>query len=280
MTGNTDAWVIDRDEQLHLKPWVRSVAQPVSLVAITRVRNESLLLGDTLDHVAEFADVIFVYDDASTDDTLDIAMKHPAVAAVVQNRRWRPGTHERLHSETRHRGLLVNLAKQHFIPDWFFCFDADERYIGPIREFVRMPTAPDLNGIRVRLFDAYMTENDSAPIVRGKCLMDFRRNFGPEYRDILMLWKNKNGARYVGLDSREPTIEGRSEVMFYCQHYGKSLSIDQWEATCRYYIDHFPYEPYGKKWSERVGKAIHKTSDFGRTLRTWGPELFGHAVAL
>lgn len=280
MIGNIETWVLEEDEELLLKPRMSTLSRSIPLVAITRVRNEGLLLADTLDHVAQFADAIILYDDASDDDTFDIAMNHPIVAAVVRNKRWKPGVDARLRSETRHRGLLVNIVQQFSAPNWLFCFDADERYVGPIREFVCGAPAPDIDGVRVRLFDAYMTKADAAPITRGQALMDFRRSFGPEYRDILMLWRNKSTSRYHGSDAREPAIEGRSEVMFYCQHYGKSLSIDQWEATCRYYIDNFPYEPYGRKWSARIGGAIHEKSDFGRPLRAWGADLFGNAVAL
>jgi glycosyltransferase involved in cell wall biosynthesis len=279
MNGNSD-WSVDADEAIALKPWASHGSGRVPLVAISRVRNESLLLQDTLDHVAGFADAIFIYDDASDDDTFDIAMNHPQVAGVIRNQRWRGGEQERLLSETRHRGLLLALARKTFSMEWCFCFDADERYVGPIREFVRSETMPTLNGVRVRLFDAYMTASDSEPFAKGRKLLDFRANFGPEYRDILMLWRDRPGARYEGLDSREPRIEGECETMFYCQHYGKSLSVEQWEATCQYYIDHFPFESYGKKWSERRGKALHVQSDFGNALRAWGPDLYGNAVPL
>lgn len=279
MTGNTN-WSMDDDEQVLLKPWASRAMGRVPLVAMSRVRNESLLLQDTLDHVSTFADAIFIYDDASEDDTSDIAMNHPSVAGVIRNRRWRSGAEERLLSETRHRGLLMALAQKTLSMDWCFCFDADERYVGPIHEFIRSPSASTLNGMRVRLFDAYMTETDAAPFQRGQRLLNFRTRFGPEYRDILMLWRSCPSARYQGLDSREPIIEGDSETMFYCQHYGKSLSVEQWEATCQYYVDHFPYDSYGKKWSERRGKAIHALSDFGNSLRAWGPELYGNAIPL
>ncbi|MCD5384454.1 MAG: hypothetical protein LRZ97_00890 [Candidatus Pacebacteria bacterium] len=77
----------------------------------------------------------------------------------------------------------------------------------------------------------------------------FSRLFGPEYRDILILWRNNPQVKFRGVDSREPTS----------QH---------WKETCKYYVDNFP-EPYISKWQERVGKAIHYESDFGRALYNW-----------
>ena len=62
--------------------------------------------------------------------------------------------------------------------------------------------------------------------------------------------------------------------------YGKSLSIEHWEETCDYYIKHFPFDTYGRKWTERKGKAIHTESDFGRQLYEWGETLFANAVKL
>src|SRR6185369_12702990 len=58
------------------------------LIGITRVRNEALILRDTLDYVGKHVDAIVAYDDASTDRTLDILREHPKVALIVANRSW------------------------------------------------------------------------------------------------------------------------------------------------------------------------------------------------
>ena len=50
------------------------------LIGITRVRNEALILRDTLDYVGRNVDAIVAYDDASTDRTLEILGEHPKVA--------------------------------------------------------------------------------------------------------------------------------------------------------------------------------------------------------
>src|SRR5258707_14237310 len=58
------------------------------LIGITRVRNEALILRDTLDYVGRNVDAIVAYDDASTDRTLEILGGHPKVALIVTNQSW------------------------------------------------------------------------------------------------------------------------------------------------------------------------------------------------
>ncbi|MDO8442344.1 MAG: glycosyltransferase family 2 protein [Polaromonas sp.] len=250
------------------------------LVGITRVRNESLILRDTLDYVGAQVDAIVAYDDASTDDTLDILQNHPKVAMVIGNSLWESDTVARLSAETRHRGLLLQVSRSKLNFEWALCFDADERVIGDLRGFIRCAPSNQCNGVRIRLFDAYMTPEDHAPFVQGQRLLGFRRFFGPERRDILMLWRNVPQVRYEGLDAREPTGVNQVVTDFYCQHYGKAISLEQWEETCDYYVKHFPFETYGLKWLARKGLAIHTQSDLSRQLFEWGNELFDNAVVI
>jgi hypothetical protein len=280
-------WIDDTNWKLAEKEsiWIRSQTQSksvgtVPLVALLRVRNEELILKDTLDHIAEFADFICVYDDASTDQTREILKSHNKVVLIVQNDHWQSGVENRLLSETRHRGLLLQEARQRLAFHWCMCCDADERYIGPIRQFVTEPIEGKPDAVRIQLFDAYMTEGDDHPYSGKMPLTNFRRLFGPERRDILMLWKNSNLAHFTGLDAREPVVQGCTEPKFFCQHYGKSLSYEHWEATCEYYGSHFPFDSYGKKWADRKGKALHSKSDFGRPLFEWGDHLFENAVKI
>lgn len=251
----------------------------IPLVVLLRVRNEELILEDTLNHLSGFADLIVAYEDASTDRTREILRAHPKVTLIIENNVWLSGVDDRLQSETRHRGLLLQEARKRWDFRWCMCCDADERYVGNIRGLV---TAPDYSNepdaIRISLFDAYMTATDKATYRKDFSLLNFRQYFGPECRNILMLWKNTAEVAYLGLDAREPCVSGTVAIRFYCQHYGKSLSIEHWEATCDYYVNHFPYDPYGKKWEARKGKAIHELSDFSRPLFKWGNDLFKHAI--
>jgi hypothetical protein len=66
-------------------------------------------------------------------------------------------------------------------------------------------------------------------------LLNFRRFFGPERRDVLMLWRNRLEVIFAKHHGREPAGVERVGTGLYCQHYGKSLSVEHWEETCEYY---------------------------------------------
>jgi glycosyltransferase involved in cell wall biosynthesis len=250
------------------------------LIGVTRLRNEALILRDTLDYVGKYVDAIIAYDDASTDRTLEILRRHPSVALIVRNEAWEEDIQARGIAEARHRGLLLKIARAQLQFDWMFCFDADERVTSDLRGFLRGLHAGECDGVRVRLFDAYMTADDHAPYQPDRELLGFRRFFGPERRDVLMLWRNRPEVFFAEEHGREPGGVERLRTDLYCQHYGKSLSIDHWEETCDYYIRHFPFDTYGRKWLERKGRAIHTESDFGKPLYEWDDLLFANAVEI
>jgi hypothetical protein len=275
-TGN---WQL-RDSERIVKGNEALLGRKHHLVAITRLRNEALILPDTLDYLGKHVDAIVAYDDASTDDGVDILRKHPKVALIVANQVWEKDVAARKLAEGRHRGLLLDMARADLPHDWMFCFDPDERVTGDLRGFVAGLSEDDCDAVRVRLFDAYITPDDCEPYRPDRALLDFRRYYGPEQRDILMLWRNRPEIGFAEGHGRTPGGIGRVRTDLYCQHYGKSLSIDHWEETCDYYIQHFPFETYGRKWTERKGQAIHTQSDFMRPLYEWGEELFANAVRI
>lgn len=249
-------------------------------IAIIRVRNEELILNDTLEHLSQFVDAIVALDDASTDSTPLILKESPHVVGVITNRNWLPDVQARLEAETSHRQMLLDVCRKEVNSNWIMCVDADERFQGDIRGFFAedLATAPDY--VRISLFDAYLTPFDFRAISDGQKLLSSRKYFGVERRDIVMIFRNVDNFNFIGLDSREPTVSGQGLVNFHCQHYGKSISRRQWDETCRYYVNHFPWDPYGQKWSARIGKSIHTKSDFGTRLRPWGNQLFDHAVVI
>lgn len=275
----TSTWRIRKSETL-ITGNEALLGQKHFVVGLTRVRNEALLLPDTLDYLSGRVDAILAYDDASTDDTVAILSAHPKVALVVANRQWEEDIAARKLAEGRHRGLLLDLARKKLPHDWMLCFDPDERVTGDLRGFIAGLSGQDCDAVRVRLFDAYMTPEDQAPYTSDKQLMNFRKFYGPEQRDILMLWRNRPQIVFAEGDGRTPRGMERITTDLYCQHYGKSLSVAHWEETCDYYIKHFPFDTYGKKWTERKGRAIHTESDFGRPLYAWGETLFANAVPM
>ena len=237
----------------------------MSIVGITRVRNEALIIADTLRHYADRCDRLLVYDDCSTDATPEIAAD--AGAVVIRGDEWRQ---DRRAEETRHRGLLLDAARD-MGATWVYCFDADERLVGELPPLVG-------NGFTVRLFDGYLTADRQAPYTGGD-LADLPRMWGPEYRDILTLFR-VSASRYVGDGNRCPRTYGPiAESSALVQHYGKCLSVEHWEETCAYYSSPLWPERYRSKWEARKGKAIHERSDFGRPLYDW-PDVVAHGVPI
>lgn len=227
------------------------------LVGLTRVRNEELIIADTIRHLLSYCQHVILYDDCSTDNTVAIAESVGGDdITIIHGDEWRT---ERTFEETRHRGILLERAKQ-VGAEWCLYLDADERLVGELPSMTG-------DGYCFRLFDGYLTAERQQQYPGGN-LSELPRMWGPEFRDILMLFRT-DVARYEGLDQREPVLDGRINLApVMVKHFGKCLSVDQWEAKCAYYALYFP-EPYSSKWKARKGQAIHTESDFGRQLYTW-----------
>jgi glycosyltransferase involved in cell wall biosynthesis len=228
----------------------------LKIIGICRLRNESHIIQDTLDHVSKFVDGIIILDDASTDNSLDICRKHEKVIGCITHTIWEPDPAKRAILEGSQRQQLYLKALE-YNPQWIYYSDADEfAYNFPDLE------NSQADAYRFRLYDYYITEGD-----KNKNWKE-RKWLGPEYRDILMLFKPHPGIKFK---SRVPTlpVHYRIETKGYVKHYGKAISVEEWEKTCKYYINHLNERGIRQKWLNRVGKAVHTKSDFGNELITW-----------
>tara|TARA_R110001606_G_scaffold14319_2_gene60681 strand:+ start:21126 stop:21869 length:744 start_codon:yes stop_codon:yes gene_type:complete len=232
----------------------------MKIIGLTRIRNESEIVVETLDHMATFCDRVYVYDDASTDNTVELCQDHSIVAGIVEGKEW---DNDRENAEYENRQAVLDLARKSKpdSEDWFIYMDCDERIDFDWDMFNNNHMRID--AIMMRLFDFYITEEDK-DLHYSK-----RTKLGPEYRDILFMFKNSHALGYFHRDQRECNMRPgtRIGVAGYVKHYGKSISVQQWEDTCEYYATAFP--KYAAKWNARRGKAIHTESDFGYPLITW-----------
>lgn len=230
-----------------------------NVYGLIRIRNEEKIIKDTLDHMSTFCTGIFVYDDCSDDNTVSICESHPSVMKIIKSDSWSPN---RLVEEYKNRQAVLDLARNMVESDcWFIYMDADERIDMDWKEFHK--NQHNFDKITMRLWDFYITEEDKV-----KSYND-RRWIGPEYRDILFMFRNNPTLKYWIDDQRECTTPNtfRNTLMGSVKHYGKAIDVEEWESTCDYYINNF--EKYSEKWKARKGKAIHTQSDFGRPLIKW-----------
>lgn len=231
----------------------------MKIIGITRVRNVADYILNTLDHVANHVDEIHVYDDASDDATIDFCYGHPAVSIVAGHGEWDSTTKGRRKAEGWMRQYVYESAVN-VGADWVYYFDADE-YV----EFEGVDFATDCYFFR--LFDFYITPEDV-----NKRYLD-RQWMGPEFRDIPMLFKVNPKIKFT---QRIPRGIGHSQFGGYVKHYGKAISIEDWERKCKYYseIRWKDNQPgLQERWLKRKGKAIHTISDFGRPLIQWNDRM-------
>lgn len=231
------------------------------IIGLLRVRNEEHIISHALDKMAEYCDSIFVYDDASEDSTREICRNHPKVQQVIAGQTYAV---DRVWAETYDRAKLLAVAQVHATEDdWFVLLDADEEIEFDWMKFRFGIKYMPIVAVKMRLFDFYATEDDYD--------LDFthRTMIGPEYRPIIMAFKNTEHLKYYVPIQREVEIgPGVVLEMGFVKHYGKAISAEHHEMKCEYYARNFPID-YAEKWDNRRGKFIHTKSDFGMDLIEW-----------
>jgi glycosyltransferase involved in cell wall biosynthesis len=103
-------------------------------------KDEAFEIERCLDDIILWADKIVIFDDGSTDDTVEIARQYPKVVSIHQK-----GNLGNVRTEGRDRQILYELAcKQK--PDWIMFLDADEVFEDKLKwQIYDMITASDIN---------------------------------------------------------------------------------------------------------------------------------------
>lgn len=240
----------------------------IKIIGLTKVRNEEHIIKDTLDNWAGICTAgIYVYDDVSTDKTVEICKAHPAVKEVILGDFWDP---DREKSDYWTRQQVLMRAQQEADENtWFVYFDADEH----IYNFTDFALFQDAQAIACRLYDFYITPEDVE--------LEYKKRewIGPEFRTIVFFFKNSSYLSYNKPDQRVVDLEPGIQIPIHgdIKHYGKGFSVEHWEETCNYYIKFWP--KYADKWRKRKGKAIHDgISDFGNKLIKWSDRAQGFSL--
>jgi len=133
----------------------------------------------------------------------------------------------------------------------------------------------NVDAIACRLYDIYITPIDAKEPDHNK-----REWVGPEFRTIVFFFKNSDYLKYDKPDQRIVNLNPDAYVPIsgVVKHFGKGLSVEHWDETCRYYIDFWP--KYSAKWEKRLGKAVKKDykSDFDNQLIKFKDVLHGKEI--
>lgn len=232
------------------------------VTVISRLRNESLILPDFLNHIDPFCDEAYFFDDCSLDGSVKFLEEFSKTKKILRNYYYESN---QSFVQTFQRKVLLDWARMNAKNEWLLLIEPDERIyfdFNKLEEYDRQ----GVRGIYFRLFDAYLTLDDQEPYKQGDKLENLRKWFGPEMREIMFLFKKDADYDLTIPACRQPQIEGKTVVDGYVLHYGKAMSVQQWEETADYYIRSVPM--LAEKWKNRRGKAIHEKSDFGRELYT------------
>lgn len=237
----------------------------MKITSLLRIRNEELIIKDTLEHLSQFSDEIYVFDDDSSDRTVEICQEFPKVKKVLRN--YFHSTNQSF-VQTAQRKLLLDYARIDSKNKWFGYFDADERIefdFSKLEQYDKDKVA----GIYFQLLDGYLTPKLKKPYCSGK-LENLKRLWGIEKRNICFLFdKNKVDYDLKVPGCRQPYADGKTIVDGWVRHYSKCISIQRYEEDCDYYVKSMPQ--LVEKWKKRKGKALKKDykSDFGTQLYEW-----------
>ncbi len=120
------------------------------------VKDEADIVGQTLESLQKYGGFtkIFVFDNGSTDDTLQVVQRFASDNIVVNTLRDAFSDNLKYENVYRHKSLFN-------IGDWFAILDADEIYQEPLMPLVQAAERERANYIESRSAQFYFTEHES-----------------------------------------------------------------------------------------------------------------------
>lgn len=251
-----------------------------------RIRNEWPLLEGLLESLAGTCHEAWVLDDAS-EEPIPSALTRLLPRVVTLRAEKSSGEGSKL-GEGEQRDHLLQSIKRGSACSWILQLDADERLDRPAAVLELIEDAR-VDGWVLPLADYYIAPEDHAlsDLVnpgRVRCW------HGIETRWELCLFRATRWLYVSRGDVREPQGLAAKRVSrssrCVVEHFGKSISVAEWERKADFYITHYP--AYRDKWLARKGAAVHAgVSDFGSALLRRGdasfdpdqaPCIYEHAV--
>lgn len=245
----------------------------MKLVGLTRVKNEKVMIKEHLDHMAQFCDEIWAYDDRSTDGTYGIIAKHPKVKKVFQTpKNWKPkkvGTVPDALELAKKTQRLLDEASKNSDADWFIYLDVDERLDEDlIKALPRIMKTKKYDAVCFELYDFFITEKDKNNKYHGN-IQEIRPYCGTEYREQLFLWRNIPGLYYQEGAHREPTGFKGNRILYSkykIKHYGKAKSIEDYNQKARLYRKYRP-QLNKSKFKFTLPPIRKNESDLGKLIK-------------
>uniref|UniRef100_A0A6M3J370 Putative glycosyltransferase n=1 Tax=viral metagenome TaxID=1070528 RepID=A0A6M3J370_9ZZZZ len=240
------------------------------VVGLAKIRNEEHIIGKTLDNWQQYCDGgFYIYDDCSTDRTVEICKAHPNVREVLCSDLMDP---DRQRAEWYNRQILLQSARRFMGPDdWVLYTDADEFLYKFDASILDNPGAPPC--IAAPQYDLYITPEDA----NGH--YSERRWVGAEYEIVPFFYRNRFLDGWHKADQRNAMLRIPMQMpplLGVSLHLGKGISPKHFDAKCKYYTDVFGSK-YADKWEKRKGQGIREdfTSNFGTKLVLWQDVLDG-----
>lgn len=244
---------------------MRSRKVPGRIALAVRVRDEWDLVIGLLESLGETVSEAWILDDAGLSDPplAELVAVHPC-CRVFRASEWSGAGGD--FGEGAQRDWLLQIMKRESACDWVLQLDADERIAAPMG-LGDLTTVIERDAWILPLVDFYITPED-AHLAGGRHPESVRSWYGPEVRWTLSLFRLVPALYCSRGDVREPQGFARSrtaKAKLVIEHYGKAVSIEEWDRKARFYVAHYP--EYREKWQSRIGAAVHSyVSDFDAPL--------------